>query len=606
MCGIIAIAAQRDVASLILAGLKHLEYRGYDSAGIATISDKKIMRQRAEGKLANLSALLDKSPLPGNTGIGHTRWATHGMPTTDNAHPHATGKVAVVHNGIIENFSELRAELQAKGHVFYSQTDTEVVPVLITDLLAQGKSPREAVAAALARLHGAYALAIVFVDAPDTVFAARLGPPLAVGYGDGENYIGSDAVALSSLTSRVSYLEDGDWVELTKDKIIVRDTNGREVVRDITTPLAGTGAIQRGNYQHYMQKEIFEQPAVVAETVKIYCDPLQHTTSLPPLGFSLADIKRVQLVACGTSFYAANIAKYWLEEIARLPTEVDIASEYRYRHPILDKDTLTILISQSGETADTLAVLRHVKPVAPVLAIVNVQQSSIAREAGSVLYTYAGPEIGVASTKAFTTQLSVLASLTIAFAEARGTVKADECKRLCHVLTEAPALITQALALDDMTQALAANIRHATDMLYIGRGTSFAVAMEGALKMKEISYIHAEAYAAGELKHGPIALIDEKVPVVVVAPSDRLFEKTISNLQEAAARGGKIILISDAKGVEKAGGIVSACITMPDCDAFITPIIYTIPIQLLAYHTAVLKGTDVDQPRNLAKSVTVE
>ncbi len=606
MCGIIAIAARRDVALSILGGLKHLEYRGYDSAGIATILAGKIARVRAEGKLSNLAAALEATPLAGHIGIGHTRWATHGAPSTDNAHPHATDKVAVVHNGIIENFSELRHELQGKGYVFKSQTDTEVVPVLITDYLTQGKSPRDAVAAALTRLHGAYALAIIFADLPDTLFAARSGPPLAVGYGDGENYIGSDAVALSSLTNRISYLEDGDWVEMTADNVIIRDAGGKIISREIAAPVHGIAAAERGNYPHYMLKEIFEQPAVVAETIKIYCDPLSMQTTLPPLGCDLKNIKRVQLVACGTSSYAAYIAKYWLEEIARIPAEVDIASEYRYRHPILDKDTLTILISQSGETADTLAVLRHVKPVSPVLAIVNVQQSSIAREAGAVLYTYAGPEIGVASTKAFTTQLAVLASITLALAEARSSIDAAQRQKLCHALLEAPALITEVLHLDAHIEALAHNIQHAHDMLYIGRGTSFAVAMEGALKMKEISYIHAEAYAAGELKHGPIALIDESVPVVVLAPSDVLFDKTISNLQEAAARGGKIILISDAKGVAKAGNIVSASITLPECDAFISPLLYTIPIQLLAYHTAVLKGTDVDQPRNLAKSVTVE
>lgn len=606
MCGIIAIAARRDVANLILGGLKHLEYRGYDSAGIATIHAGKIDRVRAEGKLANLAAALEATPLAGHIGIGHTRWATHGAPSTDNAHPHATDQVAVVHNGIIENFSELRHALQNKGYVFKSQTDTEVVPVLITDYLAQGKSPREAVAATLKCLHGAYALAIIFTDMPDTLFAARMGPPLAVGFGEGEHYVGSDAVALSSLTSRISYLEDGDWAEITPDNLIIRDATGREVAREIAAPMHSVAAAERGHFPHYMLKEIFEQPAVVAETVKIYCDPLTLHTTLPSLPFDLARIKRVQLVACGTSSYAAQIAKYWLEEIAGIAVEVDIASEYRYRHPILEKDTLTILISQSGETADTLAVLRHVKPVSPVLAIVNVQQSSIAREANAVFYTYAGPEIGVASTKAFTTQLAVLASFTLALAEIRQAIDSNTRQKLCHALLEVPALITEVLHLDRQVEALAHNIRHARDMLYIGRGTSFAVAMEGALKMKEISYIHAEAYAAGELKHGPIALIDESVPVVVVAPSDRLFDKTISNLQEAAARGGKIILLSDERGVAKAGNIVSASLVMPVCDAFISPLLYTIPIQLLAYHTAVLKGTDVDQPRNLAKSVTVE
>jgi glucosamine--fructose-6-phosphate aminotransferase (isomerizing) len=606
MCGIIAIAAKRDVATSILAGLRHLEYRGYDSAGIATILDGKIARSRAQGKLANLGAKLDAEPLAGHTGIGHTRWATHGAPNEINAHPHATDKVAVVHNGIIENYAELRHELLEKDCLFHSQTDTEVVPVLITHYLHEGKSPRDAVAAALLRLHGEYALAIIFTDLPGTLFAARSGPPLAVGYGEGENYVGSDAVALSSLTSRISYLEDGDWAEITNEKIIVRDKKGAVVVREIVTPKHDTTATTRGEYPHYMLKEIFEQPAVVAKTIAHYCDAKLLKMHMPKLGFSLAGINRIQMVACGTSYYAAQIAKYWLEEVAHIPTEVDIASEYRYRHPILCKNTLCIVISQSGETADTLAVLRHVRATSHVLAIVNVGTSSIAREAGSVLLTDAGPEIGVASTKAFTTQLATLACLTIAFAEARGNINEKRHQELCRALLDTPALMDAVLALDHKIAAVAHNIQHARDMLYIGRGTSYAVAMEGALKMKEISYIHAEAYAAGELKHGPIALIDETVPVVVVAPSDVLFEKTASNLQEAAARGGRVILMSDERGSEKLRDVVSAVLTLPDCNPFIQPLLYTIPAQLLAYHTAVLKGTDVDQPRNLAKSVTVE
>jgi len=606
MCGIIAIAAKRDVATSILGGLKHLEYRGYDSAGIATIVGGKIARARAEGKLANLGIVLENTPLVGHTGIGHTRWATHGAPTTENAHPHATDKVAVVHNGIIENFNELRGELLAKGYSFHSQTDTEVVPVLITYYLSEGKSPRDAVAATLARLHGAYALAIIFTDAPDVVYAARSGPPLAVGYGEGENYVGSDAVALSSLTNRISYLEDGDWAEITTESVILRNMKGETITRPVITSSHDSKAVGRGEYKHYMLKEIFEQPTVLASAIKHYCNAHSLESSMQQFPFDLKKIKRIQLIACGTSYYAAQIAKYWFEEIAQIPTDVDIASEYRYRHPVLSKDTLSIVISQSGETADTLAVLRHVKKTTPVLGIVNVAGSSIAREADSVLLTHAGPEIGVASTKAFTTQLATLACLTIVFAETHGAISKERRMKLFEILLGVPALIDAVLTLDHKIEAMAHNVQHATDMLYIGRGTSYAVAMEGALKMKEISYIHAEAYAAGELKHGPIALIDPKVPVVVLAPGDLLFEKTASNLQEAAARGGKIILISDEAGAEKLRSVVAGVLIMPESDPFISPLLYTIPMQLLAYHTAVLKGTDVDQPRNLAKSVTVE
>ncbi len=606
MCGIIGITAKRDVALLILDGLKHLEYRGYDSAGIATIDHGHIERVRAEGKLLHLEAKLKQSPLAGTLGIGHTRWATHGAPNTINAHPHATDKVAVVHNGIIENFRPLRDELIALGYSFNSHTDTEVVPILATHYLSQGKSPREAVSATLARLEGAYALAFIFAEAPNMLFAARQGPPLAVGYGEGEMYVGSDAIALSHLTSKIAYLEDGDWAELTIDAITIRNREGKTVTRTINQSGFDGTSISRGNYRHYMQKEIFEQPGVVGETVKIYCDPFTQTVALPKMNFELSAIKRIQLIACGTSYYAANVAKYWLEDIAKIPTDVDIASEYRYRSPILSADTLTIVISQSGETADTLAVLRYAKATCPVLALVNVPESTIAREASSVLYTYAGPEIGVASTKAFTTQLATLACFTIALANARGALSEKQHHELCSQLLEVPALMSEILTLDHKLEALAHNVQHARDMLYIGRGTSFALAMEGALKMKEISYIHAEAYAAGELKHGPIALIDEHVPIVVVAPHDNLFEKTASNMQEAAARGGKIILFSDQKGCTQLADIAHAVIELPDAAAFITPLLYALPMQMLAYHTAVLKGTDVDQPRNLAKSVTVE
>ena len=610
MCGIIGITGHRQAAPLILSGLKQLEYRGYDSAGIATLDGggtaKKISCVRASGKLVNLEKQLAITPLDGVIGIGHTRWATHGAPNETNAHPHVTSKVAVVHNGIIENFRELRDELITLGYEFHSQTDTEVVPVLVTHYLDKGLSPKDAVSAALKRLHGAYALAFIFPEAPDLLIAARNGPPLAVGYGTNENFVGSDAIALALLTSKISYLEDGDWAILTPNSVEIFDAKDQAVKRKITQSGYSGGAVGKDNYSHYMEKEIHDQPAVIAETLKVFINPVTLDINLPELAFDLAKVERIQLIACGTSFYAAQVAKYWLEGIAKIPVEVDIASEYRYRSPIVDPKALTIVISQSGETADTLAVLRFVKQTHPVLAIVNVPESSVAREANSVLYTYAGPEIGVASTKAFTTQLAVLACFAIATAKIRKTINDTQLKELCALLLEVPNQMLDILALDKQIHALAGNLIHARDMLYIGRGTSYAIAMEGALKMKEISYIHAEAYAAGELKHGPIALIDEKIPVIVLAPSDNLFEKTASNLQEAAARGGKIILISDEKGINAMGDTITAEIKLPDADSFVTPLLYSLPVQMLAYHVAVLKGTDVDQPRNLAKSVTVE
>jgi len=606
MCGIIGIAGYREAAPLILEALKHLEYRGYDSAGIATISGGGIDRARAEGKLANLEKLLAAKPLPGAVGIGHTRWATHGFPTEANAHPHATNKVAVVHNGIIENFRELREALTVKGYTFQSQTDTEVVPVMITDYLSQGCTPQEAVAKTLKQLEGAFALGFIFADAPNLLIAARQGPPLAVGYGKGENFIGSDAIALSSLTTSISYLEDGDWAELTPERVIIHDKNGKIAERPITQSGYSGAAVGKGNYRHFMQKEIHEQPGVVGETLKMYCDPMNLDVRLGELPFDLAKIERIQLIACGTSYYAAQVAKYWIESIAKTPVDVDVASEYRYRSPILNPKSLTMVISQSGETADTLAVLRYAKPSHPVIGVVNVPESTIAREASAVLYNYAGPEIGVASTKAFTTQLATLACFTLALAKARKTISDVEQKRLVGLLLHTPHQMTDILRIEDRIQGLAHNLSNARDMLYIGRGTSYALAMEGALKMKEISYIHAEAYASGELKHGPIALIDEHMPVIVLAPSDHLFEKTASNLQEAAARGGKIIHISDSKGIKGVGDSASATIEMPLADPFVTPLLYALPMQMLAYHVAVLKGTDVDQPRNLAKSVTVE
>jgi glucosamine--fructose-6-phosphate aminotransferase (isomerizing) len=610
MCGIIGITGNRQAASLILSGLKQLEYRGYDSAGIATIDGseaaKNVLCVRASGKLVNLEKQLEKTPLSGVIGIGHTRWATHGAPNETNAHPHITGKVAVVHNGIIENFRELRDELVALGYEFHSQTDTEVVPVLVTHFLEKGLTPKDSVSAALKRLRGAYALAFIFPQQPDLLIAARNGPPLAVGYGDGEMFVGSDAIALSLLTARISYLEDGDWAILTPDAVEILDQNDNVVTRKITQSGYSGGAVGKDNYSHYMEKEIHDQPAVIGETLKMFINPVTLDMNLPKLSFDLASVERIQIIACGTSFYAAQVAKYWLESVAKIPTEIDIASEYRYRSPIVDPKALTIVISQSGETADTLAVLRYVKQTHPVLAIVNVPESSVAREASSVLYTYAGPEIGVASTKAFTTQLAVLACFALATAKVRKTIDNTRLQELCALLLEVPNQMLDILMMDRQIHALAGNLIHAHDMLYIGRGTSYAIAMEGALKMKEISYIHAEAYAAGELKHGPIALIDEKIPVIVLAPSDALFEKTASNLQEAAARGGKVILLSDQKGIEAMGDVVTAEIKLPDADSFVTPLLYSLPVQMLAYHVAVLKGTDVDQPRNLAKSVTVE
>ena len=606
MCGIIGIAGYREAAPLILGALKHLEYRGYDSAGIATVTPAGIDRARAEGKLINLEKVLAAKPLAGTIGIGHTRWATHGFPTETNAHPHATNKVAVVHNGIIENFRELRESLMAKGCVFLSQTDTEVVPFLVTDYLAQGLSPQDAVAKTLKQLEGAFALGFVFADHPNLLIGARQGPPLAVGYGKGEMFLGSDAIALSNLTTSISYLEDGDWAELTPEAIIIHDGNGKIVTRPITQSGYSGASVGKGNYRHFMQKEIHEQPGVVGETLKMYCNPMDLSVHMGELPFDLATVDRIQLIACGTSYYAAQVAKYWLEGIAKIPVDVDIASEYRYRNPILNPKNLTIVISQSGETADTLAVLRFAKPSHPVIAVVNVPESTIAREATAVLYNYAGPEIGVASTKAFTTQLATLACFTIALAEMRSTITTEQSKTLVSQLLHTPHLMADILHLEDHIAALAHNLSHASDMLYIGRGTSYALAMEGALKMKEISYIHAEAYAAGELKHGPIALIDEQMPVIVLAPSDHLFEKTTSNLQEAAARGGKIILMSDSAGLKAVGDMPTAVIEMPKSDPFVTPLLYALPMQMLAYHVAVLKGTDVDQPRNLAKSVTVE
>ena len=607
MCGIIGIVGKDGVAERLVEGLKRLEYRGYDSAGVAAIHDGAIERRRAEGKLANLVKELEGNPLPGTTGIAHTRWATHGAPTTSNAHPHATREVALVHNGIIENFKTLREELTARGRVFDSETDTEVVAHLVSELVEQGASPRDAVAQVLPRLHGAFALAILFRSSPDMLIGARLGSPLVVGYGEGETYLGSDALALAPLTQRIAYLEEGDWVIVTAQGAEIFDKDNIPVERPITISGVTGELISKGNHRHYMLKEIYEQPVVVAQTLRSYLRRLEDQVSLPVPDFDLGAIRRVTIVACGTSYYAGMVAKYWFEQLARVPVDVDVASEFRYRAPVMEDGGLMIVISQSGETADTLAALRHARSEGQkIAAVVNVPTSTMAREADLLLPTHAGPEIGVASTKAFTCQLAVLAAFAANLARAKGRLDAKAEKELVRHLAEAPAALNAALAYDESIEAMAHLIAAARDVLYLGRGPDYPLALEGALKLKEISYIHAEGYAAGEMKHGPIALIDDKVPVIVLAPSGPLFEKTVSNMQEVQARGGKVVLISDYDGVQAAGEGCIATITMPKVHPLIAPMVYAVPVQLLAYHVAVAKGTDVDQPRNLAKSVTVE
>lgn len=607
MCGIVGVIGTERAAPMILEALRRLEYRGYDSAGIATLVDGEISLRRAEGKLTNLIDVLADAPLDGLIGIGHTRWATHGAPTVANAHPHVTGRVAVVHNGIIENFRELREELVAKNIVFKSETDTEVVACLITDYLDQGLSPSAAVTATLARLEGAFALGILFKGDDNLIIAARRGSPLAIGYGHGAMYLGSDSFALAPMTNRVCYLEDGDWAEITRDAVTIHDNSGQIVERPIKISDASTAMVDKGNHRHFMAKEIFEQPEVVGHTLSQYYDPLTDELRMPELPFDFADIPRITIVACGTAFYAGQVAKYWFEQMARISVEVDIASEFRYREAALPEGGLAIFVSQSGETADTLAALEYCREQKQIiLSIVNVVESSIARASDIILPTYAGPEIGVASTKAFTCQLTVLACLALAAASARGEISdADKHAAFKHLI-EVPRHISEALNLDRNLSDLGHELAKARDVLFLGRGVTYPIAMEGALKLKEISYIHAEGYAAGELKHGPIALVDETVPVIVLAPSDGLYEKTISNMQEVIARGGRVILISDREGIERAGDAPWKTIEIPKVDNFSLPIISTIPVQLLAYHTAVAKGTDVDQPRNLAKSVTVE
>ncbi len=607
MCGIIGIVGTRPVAPLLLEALGRLEYRGYDSAGIATLVDGRIERRRAPGKLVNLARELERAPLGGTIGIGHTRWATHGAPTERNAHPHLSGGVAVVHNGIIENHPELRAELVAAGRRFETDTDTEVVPQLVAHHLARGADPVEAARFAVGRLEGAFALVMLFEGRDDLLVAARRGSPLAVGYGDGEIYVGSDALALAPLAEHIQYLEEGDFAVLRRDGVRIRDAEGREVRRPIVRTELSGALIGKGNYRHFMQKEIFEQPTVVGDTLRAFADPATHRIVLPDLPFDPAAVPRLAAVACGTAAYAALVGKYWFEALARLPVDWDIASEFRYRGTPLVAGEAGIFVSQSGETADTLAALRHVKAQGhPTLAVVNVPHSTLAREADSVLRTLAGPEIGVASTKAFTTQLATLACLAVAVARARGLLTAEREAALTRALDEVPARMLEVLRLDGIMRAIAETLADAASVLYIGRGTGYALALEGALKLKEISYIHAEAYAAGELKHGPIALVDEEMPVVAVAPRDSLFEKTASNVEEVLSRGGRVILLSDAEGCARFGDRVAHAVELPSVDPFVVPLLYAVPVQLLAYHTAVHKGTDVDQPRNLAKSVTVE
>lgn len=607
MCGIIGIVGKSSVSDRLVDGLKRMEYRGYDSAGVCTVFDGQLIRRRAEGKLANLVNVLKTDDAAGNIGIAHTRWATHGAPTTSNAHPHATGEVALVHNGIIENFKQLRDELTARGRTFESETDTEVVAHLVSEQVEAGHAPADAVKAVLPRLRGAFALAIAFRQFPDFLIGARLGSPLVVGYGDGETYLGSDALALAPLTQQIAYLEEGDWVIVTRDGAQIFDKDNVPVTREITASGVSAAQIEKGNYRHYMQKEIFEQPTVVAQTLSSYIRPLEQTVALPQMDFDLAGVKRITIVACGTSFYAGMVAKYWFETFARVPVDIDVASEFRYRDPVLEEGGLALFISQSGETADTLAALRHCKENGQTIAVVvNVPTSSMAREADLLLPTHAGPEIGVASTKAFTCQLAVLAALAAHLALVKGKLNAEEEREIVRHLIEAPAALNAALAHDDEIAAMAHLIAPARDVLYLGRGPDYPLAMEGALKLKEISYIHAEGYASGEMKHGPIALIDEAVPVIVLAPSGPLFEKTVSNMQEVRARGGKVVLISDAEGIKEAGEGCLATIEMPTVHPLIAPLVYAVPVQLLAYHVACAKGTDVDQPRNLAKSVTVE
>ena len=604
MCGIIGIVGDKPVSGRLIESLRRLEYRGYDSAGIAAVVDGHIQRRRAEGKLGNLEAALVAEPLSATVGIGHTRWATHGAPIVRNAHPHTAGRVTLVHNGIIENFAELKAELEAKGRVFESQTDTEVIAHLIDQNLEGGAEPLEALKAALSRLRGAYALVLMIDGEDELILGARHGPALVVGYGQDEMFLGSDALAVGPFTNRISHLEDGDYVAIDRQGARIFDASGAPVKRQVRTVPTAAALVEKGNYRHFMEKEIYDQPDATQHTLSAYVDPVANRVKAPGLDFARFD--RLQIIACGTASYAGMIARYQFERMAGLTTDVEIASEFRYREPALGPGALALAVSQSGETADTLAALRWCKARGlPTAALVNAHESTMAREADVMLPTNAGPEIGVASTKAFTSQVAALTALAIAAARQRGRIDEAEEARLAALLMETPRLIAESLLVEDQVRAIALDIAKARDVLYLGRGAMFPLALEGALKLKEISYIHAEGYAAGELKHGPIALVDEATPVIVIAPTDAMFEKTMSNMSEVVARGGRIVLITDAAGARHAPAGAQVIIA-PQCDPMIAPLVFAAPIQLLAYHVAVQKGADVDQPRNLAKSVTVE
>jgi glucosamine--fructose-6-phosphate aminotransferase (isomerizing) len=606
MCGIIGIVGKTEAAPRLIESLKRLEYRGYDSAGVAAQANGVLERRRAPGKLKNLEAVLEQSPLRANTGIGHTRWATHGAPTERNAHPHIAGRVAVVHNGIIENFAELKAELQAKGRVFSSDTDTEVVAHLIDQNMVEGAGPLEAFSAAVKRLSGAYALCVLIGGETEIIFATRNGPPLVIGYGDGEMFVGSDALAVGPFTNRVLYLEDGDYAMVDHDGAQIFDASGAEVKRPVKQVASSAALMEKGNYRHFMEKEIHDQPEGCQRTIAAYVDPLTETAAVPG-GVDWKNLQRIQIVACGTSYIAGVIGKYMIEKYADLPVDVEIASEFRYREPALRPDALVIAMSQSGETADTLAALRYCKDKGMKSAVVvNATESTMAREVDVVWPIHCGPEIGVASTKAFTAQVSVLTALAIDAAKARGRIDDAEEKRLVRALIEAPRLIAESIQLEDAVRGVAAEVAKARDVLYLGRGPMSALALEGALKLKEISYIHAEGYAAGELKHGPIALVDDQTPIIILAPFDHYYEKSASNMSEVMARGGQVIFITDPEGEMHAPAGARVVMTAPACDPLVAPLVMAAPIQLLAYHVAVLKGADVDQPRNLAKSVTVE
>ncbi|MEB8385965.1 glutamine--fructose-6-phosphate transaminase (isomerizing) [Rhodobacteraceae bacterium KMM 6894] len=607
MCGIVGVLGQHEVAPILVEALKRLEYRGYDSAGIATINDGVLDRRRAVGKLVNLSDLLVHDPLAGKSGIGHTRWATHGAPTLSNTHPHRAGRVAVVHNGIIENYRELRAELAKAGIAYHTETDTETVALLAQHYLDEGANPEEAARCTIARLEGAYALCFLFEGEDNLLIAARKGSPLAVGHGEGEMYIGSDAIALAPMTNKVTYLEEGDCAILTRTSLRIIDGTGAPVKRDIRTIRVGAARVDKAGHKHFMAKEIAEQPTVISETLNAYITDNGRQITLPGDGIDFTALSRVTMAACGTAYYACLTAKYWFEQIAGLPAEVDFASEFRYRQPPVTEGTAALFVSQSGETADTLAALRYCSGKAhSILSVINVPESSIARESDLAMPIHAGTEIGVASTKAFTCQLTVMFLLALKAAHQRGRLSDAELADKLTALRGLPSILNQAMGIEETVRGMALRLAKATDVLFLGRGVMYPLAMEGALKLKEISYIHAEAYASGELKHGPIALVDKKMPVVVLAPRDALFDKTVSNMQEVMARGGKVILITDQAGADAASDGVWQHLVMPDIDPDLTPILYAIPAQLLAYHTAVAKGTDVDQPRNLAKSVTVE